>query len=870
MNPREFCRIPGYDVAICLTYSFDPIFFERVVIHDLFAGGATDILVVGDRGQVEDALNRVLGQVVLLGRRYQLATLTVDRTLHTKVVARIGKTGAILLVGSNNLTASGWGANRELATAWQIDASDTAAAFAVKDLLVTTAELLPPLSRRVVERALQYDWLKSTDGASGPVMLITSFEYSLGSQLSDRWHGRHFESLKVMTGSTDQGGAMLRWAASEFGVKSAVVAVDPQRSDFAPAQLSKLPLRLKIVPLSPRPLPHAKFAFFESPNGCAAVVGSANCSAAAWVQTPKSGGNIESVVVYDQCVPEQFATALAVFEDTQVAPESVTNWHEESPSVPDTPQRAGPSLLELVISRASAQVLAETDVPVDLGAIVQLEIAGEPIPLRASDEAGLRWAGPLPNAQSAWTLFGRLRIRTKGSEWLTGYRWANDEQDLEYGVRGRKISNSIQGLGAPPPEESQQRKLIEELIAVAHTLLSEVKAFPDPLVVQKGTTDEPKKPAKSADPDSLVRSIEDLHAAGHPQANVGRLLSLPISGVMSVLFGPEVDEFGAATLIEPPNGDSPNPPKGPPKPSTPPKVVPPEKLRQKLKTEIATFLTKLLSGAFAEQCTAAQMVQATAFPIAVAIKAGEGGWISQETAASWVFTVCDVLFQTRKATKNGSPRDGLLASVRARYERDDRGSVFSTIVGDGRLWITMTTALTLARSWSQRREAEWSLAVRDVYREPLLSESVDLSKLSGLISQLTSIVDGRAALVDSSKIAQVIRRIEARLAEQQAHFSAKQAGSTHHTGDLLWRPGVGFGWAEEDIPIHHGMRLRAYIRKRGEAVTVAANLFINVRVALRSDPVLGVILHSLEDWPSSPNADPISMNPGLVGLFNEE
>ena len=73
MNPREFCRIANLDVAICLTYSFDPIFFERVIIHDLFAGGATDILVVSDMHATEEALERAMGQVTLLGRRYQLA-----------------------------------------------------------------------------------------------------------------------------------------------------------------------------------------------------------------------------------------------------------------------------------------------------------------------------------------------------------------------------------------------------------------------------------------------------------------------------------------------------------------------------------------------------------------------------------------------------------------------------------------------------------------------------------------------------------------------------------------------------------------------------------------------------------------------------
>ena len=48
MNPRLFCREQSYHKALLLTYSFDPIFFEQVVLPDLWAGRSSDILVLGD------------------------------------------------------------------------------------------------------------------------------------------------------------------------------------------------------------------------------------------------------------------------------------------------------------------------------------------------------------------------------------------------------------------------------------------------------------------------------------------------------------------------------------------------------------------------------------------------------------------------------------------------------------------------------------------------------------------------------------------------------------------------------------------------------------------------------------------------------
>ena len=63
-NPRDFCREPGYDTAILLTYTFDALFFERIVLPDLWVGGSTDVHVIADLGQINEALPRWVGRVL--------------------------------------------------------------------------------------------------------------------------------------------------------------------------------------------------------------------------------------------------------------------------------------------------------------------------------------------------------------------------------------------------------------------------------------------------------------------------------------------------------------------------------------------------------------------------------------------------------------------------------------------------------------------------------------------------------------------------------------------------------------------------------------------------------------------------------------
>ncbi len=120
MNPHIFCRERGYHKALLLTFSFDPVFFEQVVLPDLWAGQTSDILVLGDGSQTELAIQSAAGQLWHLGKRYLLAPAHVRGAFHPKVLVRLGPKDAVVMIGSGNATSSGWGGNQELGTAWTI------------------------------------------------------------------------------------------------------------------------------------------------------------------------------------------------------------------------------------------------------------------------------------------------------------------------------------------------------------------------------------------------------------------------------------------------------------------------------------------------------------------------------------------------------------------------------------------------------------------------------------------------------------------------------------------------------------------------------------------------------------------------------
>jgi hypothetical protein len=84
ISAREFCREHGFPATIFLTYSFDPLFFERIPIDDLDVGGTRRIVIAADAGQIAEAMQRCIGQIVHLGRRYVLAETKAANTFHPR------------------------------------------------------------------------------------------------------------------------------------------------------------------------------------------------------------------------------------------------------------------------------------------------------------------------------------------------------------------------------------------------------------------------------------------------------------------------------------------------------------------------------------------------------------------------------------------------------------------------------------------------------------------------------------------------------------------------------------------------------------------------------------------------------------------
>jgi hypothetical protein len=850
MNPREFCRERGFNIAVLLTYSFDPFFFERVILRDLQVGEGDEILVVADARQIREASKHWDGQLRNLGRRYQLAPSVTPGAFHPKIMLRLGPAGGVVWLGSGNLTAGGWGGNRELCSAWTVGPGQGDDGAWVSSFLERVASWCPSgLRHNVIQRALEVPWLREaraeTDESSGPI--LTGYgDTALASQLRRRWAGRRFDKVRIITGSTDESGAFLRWLRDQFGIERCRIILDQNRASFIQDRIDSLPLETRVMHLPGRQPTHAKFYWFDGPDGQAAVMGSANCSAAAWLLAPDEGGNIEAVTVYDEPAPSAFEPVLAVFDSenltqAKLADKPVTREKEGSkeihfPSEADWDAASG----ELHVGFIQA---------LPPGATVTLEAGGQTVSMRRVDAGGRNWVAEVSELASEHeTAFVNVIVRTAEGAESRYRRWVNDLSELRHSARGRRIADAISALGDNLNPSEQQRTLVQ-LQRLSAVLLTDPSAFKDPFARH---TAKPEPDAETGDqvyepidPEKFVRSIEDIEGLtaevceGHPATY------LSLAGVMRAIFGSrQVTDFDDEMDYTAESGEADD---GADKQyvirtdsTAKRRITPPdERYKQRLKEQIQRFIHDIGQPGFTGRCTATQLVEASAYPLAVIFNGSSSGWVDDDQAQAWAVQVFDKLFSHGKTSR------GLLDIVRARYRDDGKEEDFLRIVGDGTLWLALLSALANLPWKGRNAGLQKALALRSVFEASELISSSDGGRMRQLLSGLEeqrarSVIRLAPLAVDS------LRKVEASLKENYLDLCALQEKERlrFEAGDLLWKPETV--WAENKSEVTCGENAEAYLHLRAAVTRVKTSLFINVTKAKLRDETLAHLMGGIE------------------------
>ncbi|MBL8472397.1 MAG: phospholipase D family protein [Rhodocyclaceae bacterium] len=862
MNPRLFCREQSYHKALFLTYSFDPIFFEQVVLPDLWAGRSSDILVLGDQAQIEASTQAAAGQLWHLGRHYLLAGANHTGAFHPKVFLRLGPKDGIVMLGSGNVTSSGWGGNQELGTAWMVGPEHADKGGWLHPFLDSVLSWCAgELEHDAVRRMKDVPWLSLTPVAlaTDSVVLHSRQGLSLAPTLAQRWAGRRFDEVRILTGSTDESGAFLRWAHSTFGVQQATIALTPSSASFDLDKLADLPLKLRIIPAPADRAMHAKFYWFDGPDGSAAVMGSANCSAAAWLLVPDQGGNIETLVAYDQPNPDDFVGVLSVFAAPASDPVDVLLPRPATVNEPDANALVF-RLKSLQWDSEGHRLQAEISPAPESGMKPELVVGGIRFSMQPLQGAAGAWVCDLPEDLASATVFASVEIFCGTEQWATLPRWVNDVAALEHASHAARLLEPFKGLERSATS-TEQRQMLDELQDVAHALFNDTAAFRDPgfgsARTKESKNDTPASPVNPAD---LIVHLEEHHEGLPNLGSAGPGASLSLTGILRLLFDGEAEESADSVATkdeEIDEGQLPDDGKGAPK-KVGEKTAPPlnpvpieERFRDRLAAQISTFLTEMSSPAFAERCSATQMVQAVSFPLAVALRGQRRGWVKPEVAEQWALEVFSILFRG-KASGPG----GLLHAVEQRYAENDQHSTFEEVVGDGTLWMVLVATLGNSNWQGVGTDIDKAVALREVFTAPQLLASAVPARVAALIGRIR-IDDARSYLADvAPTVTRLLEELDSEL-RQVWEVELRQQGErgiTHKVGDLLWREKIGWAICLEEAPSKADQPVK--VRLRGKEKAVMNGYYANVSDLANRDAHLGSLIDNLRRAVSATTAHP--------------
>jgi hypothetical protein len=295
----------GYEAALLATFNSYLPFVEEVVLPRLRAAGCRYVVALLDGGQLSAEIAQERHRPVLAGRRYGVLPIAHGRAFHPKLTLLIGAKKARLIVGSHNLTMSGFIQNRELTNVIDIagpkDRSGAACLLEVLEFTKAWSSELPPVLRAMVD-----DFEKLCAAYKGPTADDTNLAV-VGSRPSGQplWQRvRRFlperATRAIVIGPFFDGGlAFPKRLIDDLGLKELVVGIDSRTACF-PGNLKKLPPAMRVVEahdLSPgRGYLHAKALLIEGKTERVLITGSANPTAAAWLNAADSR-NAELVVI---------------------------------------------------------------------------------------------------------------------------------------------------------------------------------------------------------------------------------------------------------------------------------------------------------------------------------------------------------------------------------------------------------------------------------------------------------------------------------------------------------------------------------------------------------------------------------------------
>jgi len=346
--------------SIIFSYGANLAFYETCVLHPLWQDRCRNNLVFLEADRYVDTISDFQDSVTWAGRRYVLVPVNMGmfKSFHSKLILLLGVEKGRLLIGSGNLTFNGYGANHEVFTVIDWSPEDNGHQYIFNQCWQLIQKVQERWGYSVQAHKMlwkaetQSTWIKDNNlPNNSEEKLFSTFDESLIDQMGSIFDGEVIRTIKIITPFLDNNVSALAAIYQKFQPEELHLILQNKKAVGNRDQLSGLlneGIPIKIYPfMDDERYLHAKIYIFATQNTEYALIGSGNCTGAAWLNDIETG-NFETMLLKKGSEPDYFHSLL----DGRVESQPISSLEEiELEKYPPTTktQRSGVRLLDASI-----------------------------------------------------------------------------------------------------------------------------------------------------------------------------------------------------------------------------------------------------------------------------------------------------------------------------------------------------------------------------------------------------------------------------------------------------------------------------------------------------------------------------------------
>lgn len=322
-----------YDIALLTTFNFEIGFFERSILNKFYDNGIRKVSLFVDSKEFIKSLNDVeysyIGKRYHIGKRYMVTPVEMNSSFHPKVILLLAKDKARLIVGSCNLTASGYYINNEVSNVFDFDTNNIEYLSLIQtamNFFININEETDKRDNELIQRIKGYAYY-DVPTSNNNIQILHNLNRSLIDQINDLIEDE-VNYIDIAVPYFDKELSGLNVLKEKFSKANINLFIQNEKSTFPINYIDKYNINVydKFNDNNSGNFYHGKVIRFKTSTSSYIAYGSANCTQSALTKSKLDNGNVECDVFVKGELNEfdYYFDNFCILEDVELISEVIT------------------------------------------------------------------------------------------------------------------------------------------------------------------------------------------------------------------------------------------------------------------------------------------------------------------------------------------------------------------------------------------------------------------------------------------------------------------------------------------------------------------------------------------------------------------